>query len=321
MKLKYLYILVCCSSFVFGQQIPQFSQYSRNQYLINPAAAGIYDFTDISMVGRTQWTGFNNSPMSSIISITTPALNSHKGGYYNPGVRTGSGNAHPEVGTGKMKHALGGQLIGDQYGAFRKVKANFTYAIHLPMTRKINFSFGANLGFSNNTFIKERAEVLDPAMDNSYTRFVSGSTNKSNLDLGVGLYLYSKQFYFGLAADQLTKNMISFGSSEVNFNQKMYFNAIGGIRLKLTDDITLNPSFLVKYMNPAPLSVDISVQADYQKFVWAGISYRNSNALVGMVGVNLSKKFKLGYSYDMNISRSNYIKKGSHELVIGIMLR
>ena len=30
------------STLAFGQQVPQFSQYLRNQYMVNPGAAGVY---------------------------------------------------------------------------------------------------------------------------------------------------------------------------------------------------------------------------------------------------------------------------------------
>ena len=32
-----------------AQQIPQYSQYLRNQFMVNPGAAGVYDFVDITM--------------------------------------------------------------------------------------------------------------------------------------------------------------------------------------------------------------------------------------------------------------------------------
>ena len=50
------------SSITFGQQLPQFSQYLRNQYMVNPGAAGVYDFLDITVGGRMQWLGFEDAP-------------------------------------------------------------------------------------------------------------------------------------------------------------------------------------------------------------------------------------------------------------------
>ena len=53
---------------------------------------------------------------------------------------------------------------------------------------------------------------------------------------------------------------------------------------------------------------------------WAGISYRNTDAIVGMLGMNINQKMKFGYSYDYSVSRFNRYSSGSHELFLGIML-
>jgi hypothetical protein len=39
-----------------------------------------------------------------------------------------------------------------------------------------------------------------------------------------------------------------------------------------------------------------------------------------MVGLNINKKLKFGYSYDYSVSRFNQYSSGGHELVLGIML-
>ncbi len=304
----------------FGQQIPQYSQYLRNQFMANPAAAGTYDFTDITLSGRSQWTGFDNAPMTSYLSIAAPIGRREKV-RYDPGIRTGSGIVkNPEVGTGKIKHAIGGQVLADQYGAFQKMQFAGTYAIHLPLSKKVNMSFGAKVGLSNNSFIQSRAVVNDPTNDKTYVDFTSNNSRKNILDLGAGLYVYSNKFFFGIAADQLTKSMVSFGSASANFDPQMYFNATGGVKLNVNDKITITPAFIVKYMTPAPISIEGTLQVEYKEWLWAGVSYRNTDAIVGMVGLNINKKLKFGYSYDYSISRFNQYSTGGHELVLGIML-
>ena len=43
-------------------------------------------------------------------------------------------------------------------------------------------------------------------------------------------------------------------------------------------------------------------------------------ALIAMVGMNISQRFKVGYSYDFSISRFNNYSSGGHELTLGLML-
>jgi hypothetical protein len=73
-------------------------------------------------------------------------------------------------------------------------------------------------------------------------------------------------------------------------------------------------------MNPAPLAIEGSLQLEYKQRYWFGASYRHQDAVVGMVGMNISTRFKFGYSFDFSINRYNTYKSGGHELVLGIML-
>lgn len=320
-KIGLIFLLGICTT-VFGQQIPQYSQYLRNQFMANPGAAGIYDFTDVTLSGRSQWTSFDSkaiAPMTTYLSVTAPlSKNKVK---YDPGLRTGSGLVrNPEIHTGKLKHAIGGQMLADQYGAFRKLQFAGTYAIHLPITKSINMSFGAKVGLSNNTFNQERAKVLNPTLDQTYVDYTKTNGSRNILDLGAGLYFYSKRFFIGIAADQLTKESVAFGSGSANFDPQMYLNSIAGIKLNVNENLTISPSVLVKFMNPAPISIEGTLQLEYKEALWMAFSYRNNDAIIGMLGMNINKKIKFGYSFDYSISTFNRYTIGGHELILGIML-
>lgn len=316
------------SGTLVAQQVPQYSQYLRNQYMVNPAAAGIYDFIDITLSGRWQWVGFNDSPKTAYLSGST-VLGQNKKVPYNPAFRVSQGPVrNPEIKTGKLKHAVGGQILADQYGAFRRLNASGTYAIHLPVSKNYNLSFGTKLGLSNNTFLQEKAVVLntlDPFStynggDAEYDNFIKNQSNKFIMDIGAGFYFYSNKLFFGVSADHLSKDFVEFGSGTANFNTQIHYNVTGGIKLKVSEDITLMPALLVKYMSPAPVSLEGSLQLEYKEWLWAGVSYRHSDAVIGMVGLNVSERFKFGYSYDFSLSRFNTVSTGGHEIVLGLML-
>ncbi|MFN5415503.1 MAG: type IX secretion system membrane protein PorP/SprF [Flavobacteriia bacterium] len=303
-----------------AQQLPQYSQYLRNQYMVNPGSAGVYDFLDVTVSGRLQWAGFDNAPKTTYLSATKP-LNKIPKTPYNPAIRTSTGvYKNPEIKTGKFKQAIGGQLIADQYGAFRKLSLSGTYAIHIPVSKNYNLSFGTKLGLSSNSFLQEKAVVLNSASDNSYQTFVANNKSKYIMDLGAGLYLYSKDLFFGISADQLTKDFVNFGSSSSYFDPRMTFYFTGGYKIKVNKDLTLTPAALVKYMKPAPASVEGTVLLEYQERIWGGLSYRHKDAIIAMFGLNINEKFKLGYSYDYSISRMNKYSSGGHELVLGLMI-
>lgn len=312
---------------VHAQQNPQFSQYLRNQYTLNPGAAGVYDFVDITLSGRWQWLGFDDSPKTSYLSFTS-VLGREKE-RYNPAFRTSAGPIkNPEIKVGKLKHALGGQFLADQYGAFRRISLAGTYAIHLPVTKNYNLSFGTKLGMSNNAFLRDKAVVLnntDPYAayaggDQEYDAYVADQSNKYIMDIGAGLYFYNNKSFFGFAAENLSKDFVEFGSGTANFNTQIHFIGTAGYKIPLNTNFSLMPAIAVKYMNPAPVSFEGSLQLEYKEWLWCAASYRHTDAIVGMFGLNISEKYKFGYSYDFSLSRLQKINSGGHELVLGIML-
>lgn len=306
-----------------AQQLPQYSQYMRNQYMVNPGAAGVYDFVDITAGGRMQWLGFDDAPKTAYLYAATE-LKRNKRSKYNPSLRTSHGPVrNPEVNTGRLKHALGGQVVADEYGAFRHLRAGLTYAIHMPLSRDYNLSFGTTVGFSNRAFIQERAQTLNMingiGTDATYDQYAAqGDLN--TIDVGAGLYFYSKRLFVGLAANQLTEDYIRIGSNTVHVDPRMHFNITAGYKFDLNNNLTLTPSVLAKYIYPSPLSIEGSVVFEYKEWLWYGLSYRNTDAVIGMVGLNVSQRFKFGYSFDFSVSRFNQYSSGGHEVVLGIML-
>ena len=105
-----------------------------------------------------QFTYRFDSPKTSYLAFSVPVRFKPK--YYNPGIRTSGPVQNPEIKTGKLKHTFGGQLLADQYGAFRKFSFSGTYALHVPMTKKINLSFGVKTGFSNNSFFEVFIKII-----------------------------------------------------------------------------------------------------------------------------------------------------------------
>jgi type IX secretion system PorP/SprF family membrane protein len=163
--------------------------------------------------------------------------------------------------------------------------------------------------------------VATPTADNTYTGFTSNQGNRSNLDIGLGLYFYSSRMFFGVAADQITGDMVSYGSGTAEFQPKIHYNITGGAKFNLGSSFEITPAFLVKYMNPVTPTIEGSVQLEYNQWLWVGGSYRHKDAVIAMFGFNINRRLKFGYSYDFSINRFKTYSSGGHELILGIMLR
>ncbi|MBL1278741.1 MAG: type IX secretion system membrane protein PorP/SprF [Fluviicola sp.] len=323
MKKLLITLTLFVSCIAFGQQTTQFSQYMKNQYMVNPGSAGMYDFLDITIGGRMQWVGFENAPMSSYLYASSPLKKKGGRAKYNPGIRISNrATQAPKVSTGKLKHAVGGFVLADQYGAYQQIKFAGTYAIHMPLSRDYNLSLGTNIGLSNRGFIKDRAQTLNMltgvGTDPTYDAY-SASATLNTLDIGLGMYFYSQELFVGISAEQLTKDLVSFGSGTANFDPRMHFRGTAGYKFEMNRDWSATPSILVKYVQNAPVSFEGSAIFEYKNWVWFGLSYRNKDAVIAMVGLNISERFKFGYSFDYSVSRFNQYSSGGHEVVLGLM--
>ena len=72
MKKFLLFILIIGARAVSAQQLPQFTQYIFNNYLLNPAVTGIENYVDVKMGHRNQWTGLEGAPVTSYLSVNAP---------------------------------------------------------------------------------------------------------------------------------------------------------------------------------------------------------------------------------------------------------
>lgn len=325
-----LLILTLTSTAVFSQQLPQYSQFHRNQGMTNPGAIGSYDFMDVTVGSRYQWLGLKNdmqgnvAPRSAYVNFATTIKPDPV--RHNPSLRTSVGPIrNPELGTGNVKHGIGGQFKADEYGAFREIAFTGTYAIHVPLSEEVNISLGARIGLSNFSFLPEKAQVLSHvqggANDQTYENFYQGGNSRMFLDMSTGLYLYSNRFFVGISGNQLTQDFVSLGSGQTNFNPMIHLDLMGGFYLNLNEDITLLPAISMKYMNPAPPAAQFNLQAEYKEWLWMGLGYRYDDAAIIMAGANINERFKIGYSFDYSTSRFNNFTAGGHEIVLGLMFR
>ncbi len=272
-----------------AQQLPQLTQYTVHDYLYNPAVAGSREQFEMHSAHRNQWVGIQDAPRTFMLSLTTP------------------------VG---RNMGLGGFMYTDHVGPTRRTGAQVSYAYHLRLTEKMRLGFGLSLGLQQ--FVIDGSKITfhdgyDPIMDGQ----VRGSTVP---DATFALYLYHPDWWFGAAAPQLLKNKIVFYDDRDATLSELagHYFVMGGYRLQLSDDLRLEPSFLVKYVDPVPVKIDLTATLRYKEQIWLGATYRTNDAIGLMVGYWLKKTFQFGYSYDITTTNLNRYSNGTHEVMLGI---
>ncbi|WP_214071162.1 type IX secretion system membrane protein PorP/SprF [Mucilaginibacter sp. dw_454] len=307
-----------------AQQLPQYTQYVFNNILLNPAVTGIENYTDAKLGYRAQWTGLNGAPVTSFLSVNAPigtdftegdATSFPGGGGVNPSSRLYTQNYQASA----PHHGIGFTLVTDKAGPITQTNIAVDYAYHIGLAPRLNLALGVAAGFNHvslNTSEITLATPLDPAIAN-------GNNSQWKPDLGIGTWLYAADFYVGLSVQQLLKQNLYFSTSttqlDVSKTVPHYF-LTAGTKVYLSDDITLLPSFLIKEIQPVPLTYDLNLKASFQDKFWLGGSYRHNDSFGILAGFNLSSFINVGYSYDITTSSLNTVSNGTHEIVIGLLL-
>jgi type IX secretion system PorP/SprF family membrane protein len=323
---KNLLLLVLLSFFVqtaFSQQRPQYTQYVFNNYLLNPAVTGIENYTDAKLGYRSQWTGLQGAPVTSYFSINAPIGDNFVQGDATAFPASGGENPSSRLFTqyyraAEPHHGIGFMIVSDKAGPITQTNIDATYAYHLGITDQLNLSVGVSAGVSHinlNTDMITLENSNDPVLNN-----INNSQWKP--DLGVGVWAYSSRFYFGISAQQiLPQNLyITTGNTANQSKTVPHFFATGGYKIFLSDDVTLLPSALLKFIDPAPVTFDVTMKLSFRDRFWFGGSFRKDDSYAVLAGFNLSSVVNVGYSYDVTTSALRTVSNGSHEIVLGILL-
>ena len=191
---------------------------------------------------------------------------------------------------------IGGYMFSDITGPTRRTGFNLSYSYHIKLNDEVKLSMALNAGVLNYS-IDGTEITFEDANDDAL-----GKAQESNTfpDAGFSIYLYAPKYFFGASAPQLIQNELDFQSSIKDPSGRLvnHYFIIGGYTYELNQDFDIEPSILLKYVSPLPVQYELSMRGIYRDVVWAGLSYRQSAALVLMLGYTFQDNLSIGYSYD-----------------------
>ncbi|MGQ7856867.1 PorP/SprF family type IX secretion system membrane protein [Pedobacter sp. WC2501] len=307
----------------FAQQKPQYTQYIFNQYLLNPALSGIENYLDFKAGYRKQWSGITDAPQTSFVSanwalgdnqLWSNALTSFPEQTGNPMDR----NYMQNYMSSPSHHGMGVTAVLDKTGPIKRLDANVTYAYHLQLSNNFNLSAGVAAGISSIS-LDVNALTFDTPIDPIMNRAL---INQVKPDLSIGLWLYGARMFAGVSVQQILPQKLSFtGDNNYNLGKEVpHYFATAGYKFFVDNEISAIPSIMVKYVSPAPVSVDVNLKMAFKDKMWLGGSYRKDDSFAAMAGFNIGKMVNLTYSYDFTTSQLNQVSNGSHEIVLGLLL-
>ncbi len=292
MSIKKIVFMCACvllySLNTMAQQLPHYSQYILNDFVMNPAIAGKNKFIEGKSNTRYQWVGITDAPRTHIFSVNAPIS--------------------------KQNMGVGAYVFTDVAGPTRRIGFTGAYAYHMKLNEKVKVSLGLSAGLLQYAMDGSKLNLYDSgdqALANTYQSDVI-------MDLGFGAYVYSDKYFFGAAAPQIAPNQIKFLNYTMDSRLATHFFLIGGYKFDITDNVQLEPTIAVKFVNPAPVQVDIGARLHYQKKVWIGLAYRTMDAACLLLGYTHKENLTIGYSYDYTLSNLGNYNSGTHEVFFAV---
>lgn len=318
-----------------AQQKPHYTQYVVNPYIINPALTGIENYTDLKMSVRDQWVGIKGAPMTTYLTLHAPIgkndYRTSSTSFQVPGENP-RGRAYWETYTAaEPHHGIGMSIINDRTGSFSFFTATASYAYHLGLNPTTNLSGGFAAGITKvsiNRAMHDFSGGGDP-YDPATGSLATGSMTKIKPTMSAGLWLYSRDYFIGLAVQQVIPQTLEFVDNDPAILEKgrfiphLFFTA--GYRFLLSDDVNAIPSLMVKYIKGSSIrqfQPEANLKLQFRDLLWLGGSYRYQDGFAGMLGLNVSNTFNVSYSYDRS-SKNNILSEfnnGTHEVVFGFIM-
>ncbi|MFN7275416.1 MAG: PorP/SprF family type IX secretion system membrane protein, partial [Bacteroidota bacterium] len=158
-----------------AQQRPYYTQYILNNFIINPAVAGIENYWDVKASHRAQWVGLPDAPVTTYLTIHGPLRKSDFDRNTATTVRARGSNPRGEAywkdyTAPEPHHGVGFTVLNDQTGPLNRFAAYGSYAYHLPLSARTTLSAGVSVGITNlsldATKLNFGGTVLDPAVAN-----------------------------------------------------------------------------------------------------------------------------------------------------------
>jgi len=287
-KIILIAFLMLVSFGTSAQQDAMYTQYMFNTLAINPAYAGSRNVTSATVLFRNQWTGIQGAPKTGTLTVDAPILDKRLG--------------------------IGLQLFSDKLGVTQTTGAVVSGAYRIRLnegTLAFGLQGNVNQFRANYNDVNLNTDVYDPAF--------AFNVNKVLFNFGTGVYYNSDRFFLGLSVQDLVKNRLTdYTTNNVDFRQTQVMHVFlsSGYVFDLNDDFKFKPSFLIKGVKGAPIEGDINATLWIKDVIGIGAQYRTSADIAGLVEIQATPQFRIGYSYDYSTTALRFSNSGSHEIML-----
>ena len=226
MKFKFLIVVVLCSLSMYAQQEAHYTQYMYNMSTVNPGyMINEPGLIKVGSLYRTQWVGIEGAPKTANVFAHIPL---------------------------SERIELSANYLNDKIGSKGNLQENIfnvDAAYKIKLKNNLNVSFGMKLGLGQLSFDFSQSSInTDPAFQNA---------KKTLFNVGAGVFVFKRNYYIGLSSPNLIPSDVS-NNTETVYTNKPHLFLIGGYVFTISNKVKLKPSTVVKHVNGAPLTFDVS---------------------------------------------------------------
>lgn len=295
-KLIIIVLLILGAFNAKAQQLEQWTQFYANEYMVNPALAGIDKYFHANALYRDQWVGIQDSPRTYYLSVHGPII--------------------------KGKMGVGGSIFSDVVGQTRRNGFQAAYAYHLDLNEDYKLSFTLSTGmlqFAVDGGKLDLEQSNDIALSNGFMSLWA-------VDFGSGVRFSGENFHVGIYVPQVAGLKAQFFSdySETQNVLARHYYLNAGYRYDFNDDWAIDANFLGRYVSPVDM-FDIQARGIFKDMISLGASFRSPliteilpPAVGFMAGYQFENNLSIGYSYDLALGKLANATSGSHEIALGI---
>ena len=283
-------LLIVGLEYTNAQQLPMYSQFFWNDFVINPAYTGVTNSPRVQLGYRNQWGGFEGAPSTYTLGGHTLLKNKQMG--------------------------LGGMLfMDDAGGAVAQMGLMLNYNYILKLNDKSNLSMAISGVLNQYSYDGSGIGNIDP--DPS----LSGSVKQMSPDMSFGiLYSLNDKLRLGFGVNQLIQSRLAklddLNSLALGENRLIrHYNFSTSYSFKLSESFDLDPYFLMRSTFIAPPLLELGAKSTFNDLLFFGLSYRHAESAIAMLGVNF-KNTVFAYSYDYSLTDISAYSNGSHEVLL-----
>ncbi len=285
---KILYtLLILSTTSLFAQQDGLFSQYMINPSNFNPGYTGSRGGNSLYLQHREQWVGMEGAPSSSFFNFQS----------YNDRSQLGYGL----------------NIMRDNIGPLNETELSADLAYHMTLSDNAKLSLGIKGSFNT---LNVDFSLLNQYQDDNAIYLNLDRKFKPNV--GVGLYYYNDNSFFGLSIPYLLRT--SHYDNNVNENSRaadeVHYYLMAGLVFRLSDNLLFKPTAFVRNVKGVPTQLDLSANFLISEKVQLGGTYRFSTAYSAMIGFQINPNILVGYSYDKETTALSDFNSGSHEMFL-----